>query len=82
MRNVGNPYGAYRAKAKEEFRRYYVDLLSRIIDELEDMNLSTQEIETVLKTTALNLDAAIRMGAAMKHEKEKSLSHTGRAAHP
>ncbi len=49
-----------------ELRSHKVGVLLQIIDELESMNLSVREIETILKLCGLNADFAMRYGREIR----------------
>jgi len=74
--------GLRKQQAIEELRCHSVGRLINIIDELEGMNLSAQEIETILRTCGLDPDCAMRFGAKMRYEKEKGHFHTDKPIHP
>ncbi len=52
-----------------KLRSRKVAVLLQIIDELESMNLSVREIETILKLCGLNADCAMRYGREMRNLK-------------
>lgn len=56
MGNIDVPHQDRKKKAVEELRSHKVGVLLQIIDELEDMNLSIREIESVLRICGLNAD--------------------------
>ncbi len=49
-----------------ELRSRKVGVLLQIIDELEGMDLSVREIETILKLCGLNADFAMRYGREIR----------------
>ncbi len=49
-----------------ELRHRKVGVLLQIIDELDSMNLSVREIETILKLCGLNADFAMRYGKEIR----------------
>jgi hypothetical protein len=70
MEDLDTRQREYRQKAIDELRSNKMGILLRIIDELEAMDLSTLEIETVFQACGLNDDYAIRFGSLMRAEKD------------
>lgn len=68
-------YSRVEKPALEELRSLKVGILLQIIDELECMNLSVREIETILKLCGLNADCALRYGREMRDLKAGGLFH-------
>ncbi len=68
--------------ALEELRSLKVGVLLQIIDELECMNLSVREIETILKLCGLNADCAMRYGREMRDLKAGGHFHCDNIALP
>ena len=62
---VSNNRGEKREEIVE-LRSRKVTVLLQIIDELECMNLSVREIETILKLCGLNADFAMRYGREIR----------------
>jgi hypothetical protein len=60
-----------RQKVIEEFRMNRVGLLLHIIEELDDMGLDTMEMDAVLRSCGLDYKCAMKIGAALRDEKEK-----------
>ncbi len=82
MGNIDDPKEGPKAKALEELRSRKVGVLLQIIEELEELDLSIREIETILRTCGLNAECAVRFGHEMRHEKEKGHAPTDRPTHP
>lgn len=82
MGSIEDTHQDRKTKAREELRSRSVGILLQIIDELEEMNLSVGEIETVLRNCRLNTDYAVRLGASIRDEKEKSHFHIDIPIHP
>ncbi len=82
MGDIEELHQYHKTKAKEELRSRSVGVLLQIIEELESMDLSIKEIETILRTCGFNADCAVSFGAKMKYEKEAGLSHTDNTIHP
>ena len=79
--NIKDPHRSHK-KSQQELRSRMVGDLLRIIEELEDMDLSVREIESILRTCGLNADCAMRCAAEKRHEKEKDHLHTGKPKRP
>jgi hypothetical protein len=62
---------ALRRKAIEEFRINRVGLLLHIIEELDNMDLDTMEMDAVLRSCGLDYKCALKIGAALRDEKKK-----------
>ncbi len=52
------------------------NIISQIIQELQDMKLSATEIESVLMKCERNLDYAIKLGRDMKSKKRQGIVAT------
>ncbi len=72
---IGEPQQNNRQKALEELRSNKVGVLLHIIDELDTMNISIKEIETILGTCGLNADCAVRFGRELKEKGHRSSIH-------
>lgn len=68
--------------ALAELRSRKVAILLRILDELECMDLSAREIETILKLCGLNADCAMRYGREMRDLKAGGHFHSDNIALP
>jgi hypothetical protein len=62
---------ARRRKAIEEFRIQKVGLLLHIIEELDNMGLDVMEMDAVLRSCGLDYKCAMKIGAALRDEKEE-----------
>lgn len=71
-----------KGAALVELRSRKVAVLLQIIDELECMNLSVREIETILKLCGLNADCASRYGREMRDLKAGGHFHSDNIALP
>ena len=80
MGSIEDPHQKHK-KSRQELRTRMVGNLLRIIEELEDMDLSVREIETIVRTCGLNADCAMRFAAEKRHEKEKGHLHIGKPKH-
>ncbi len=58
-----------RRKTIEEFRMNKVGLLLHIIEELENMDLDTMEMDAVLRSCGLDYKCALKIGEALRDEK-------------
>jgi hypothetical protein len=74
MENVEGSAPERKQAAKEAIRSGKVEVLFQIIYELEGMNLSAKEIQSIFKTCGLNNDYAIRMGVLISDKKRQRLS--------
>ncbi len=72
MGNIEHPGHDRREEARRELRSRYVGVLLQIIEELEEMKLSQDQIETILVTCGLNTDCAVSFGEKMKTWKTAS----------
>ena len=75
MGSMEYPHQDRKTKVREELGRRSIGILLQIIDELEEMNLSEGEIESVLRNCRLDADHAIRLGASIRDEKENGPFH-------
>ncbi len=83
MGSIEDPGQDRKTQAREELRSRKVGVLLQIIEELDEMDLSIGEIETVLRTCGLNADRAMRFAAEMRFEKEKGYAVTAeKLIHP
>jgi len=62
--------GALRRKAIEEFRTNRIGLLLHIIEELDNMDLDVMEMDAVIRSCGLDYKCAMKIGAALRDEKE------------
>ncbi len=76
------PQQGQRKKAIEDLCSYKVGILIQIIDELAAMDLSVNDIETILRTCGLNDECAIRFGKKMLANKEKGSPLSNWLIHP
>jgi hypothetical protein len=59
-----------RRKAIEDFRINRIGLLLHIIEELDNMGLDVMEMDAVLRSCGLDYKCAMKIGAALRDEKE------------
>ena len=72
MRHIeGQKQDALRRKAIEDFRINKIGLLLHIIEELDNMDLDVMEMDAVLRSCGLDYKCAMKIGAALRDEKNK-----------
>ncbi len=71
-----------RRKRIEELRSFAVEKILTIIDELEKMDISAQDIEDILTASCLIEERALRLGALMIAERDRAIKVTKRSMHP
>ncbi len=60
-----------RKESIDEFRMQKVGLLLHIIEELDNMELAPAEMDIVLRSCGLDYKCALKIGTALRDEKEK-----------